>query len=87
MQEFLSLFNVPLLSATLRVSTALILASLGYVICIQAGVVDMGLEGKLLLGAFLSVYITGTIAITVFNKIHLAQTDYHKSRNTCADYI
>ena len=59
MQEFLSLFNVPLLSATLRVSTALILAGLGYVICIQAGVVDMGLEGKLLLGAFLSVYITG----------------------------
>lgn len=59
MQEFLSLFNMALLSATLRVSTPLILAGLGYVICVQAGVVDMGLEGKLLFGAFLSVFITG----------------------------
>lgn len=59
MQEFLSLFNVALLSATLRVSTSLILAGLGYVICAQAGVVDMGLEGKLLCGAFLSVFVTG----------------------------
>ena len=58
MQEFLSLFNITLFSATLRVSTCLILAGLSYVICAQSGVVDMALEGKLLFGAFISVFLT-----------------------------
>jgi simple sugar transport system permease protein len=41
-----------LLASTLRVSTPLILCALAGVLCERAGVIDLGLEGKMLLTAF-----------------------------------
>ena len=41
-----------LLASTLRVSTPLILCALAAVLSERAGVIDLGLEGKMLLSAF-----------------------------------
>lgn len=58
MSTFLGLFDISLLNAMLRISVPLILASLCYAVCAQAGVIDMGLEGKMLFGAFSAVLMT-----------------------------
>lgn len=58
MHSFFSLIDLSLLGATLRIGTTLLLGSLGYSICSRAGVIDMGIEGKLLLGAFIAAYVT-----------------------------
>ena len=41
-----------LLASTLRVSTPLILCALAGTLCERAGVIDLGLEGKMLMTAF-----------------------------------
>lgn len=52
------LINLSLLVAAIRISVPLILGGLCYVICARAGVTDMGLEGKMLFGAFMAVLFT-----------------------------
>ena len=41
-----------MLASTLRVSTPLILCAMAGIVCERAGVIDLGLEGKMLLTAF-----------------------------------
>src|SRR5439155_13731087 len=45
---------VLILSATLRVATPLILCALGALFCERSGLIDIGLEGKMLAAAFVA---------------------------------
>jgi len=59
---------VSILSATLRVATPLILAALAGLFAERAGVVDVGLEGKMLAGAFAAAAtaaVTGSVWLGV----------------------
>lgn len=54
------------LTATLRMSTPLLLAALGELIAERAGVLNLGVEGMMLTGAlfgFLGVYATGSLTL------------------------
>lgn len=55
MQDFLSFFTIPLFSSAIRLGTPIILAALGGAICNRAGVLNLALEGEMLLGAFLGI--------------------------------
>ena len=57
-----------LLASTLRVSTPLILCALAGLLCERAGVIDLGLEGKMLLAAFAAGAtgaVTGSLALAL----------------------
>ncbi|MCA9954071.1 MAG: ABC transporter permease, partial [Anaerolineales bacterium] len=48
-------FTIALLSSGLRLATPIILAALGGAICNRAGVLNLALEAKMLLGAFVAI--------------------------------
>lgn len=60
------LLTVALINSGIRLATPIILAALGGVICSRAGILNLALEGKMLLGAFLAIlgafYIGNTYA-------------------------
>ncbi len=58
MKELLSIFNVELLIGTIRLSTPIILASIGATICEKSGIVNIAMEGVMIIGAFFSTIIT-----------------------------
>jgi ABC-type uncharacterized transport system permease subunit len=75
MEEFFSL-TVLILSATLRVATPLILCALGALFCERSGIIDIGLEGKMLAAAFLSAAaasVTGSALVGLLAGILIAQ--------------
>ncbi|MDL2294143.1 ABC transporter permease [Ruminococcaceae bacterium OttesenSCG-928-D13] len=47
-----------LISSMLRLGTPLLLAALGVLVSAKGGIVNMGMEGNMLFGAFMSVYVT-----------------------------
>jgi simple sugar transport system permease protein len=58
MSEILGIFGIPLLWATIRKSVPLIFASTGGFFSERAGVVNIGLEGMMLFGAFSGAVIS-----------------------------
>lgn len=59
--QFSSIFNIGLLFMALRVTTPILLAALGGLICEQAGVVNIALEGLMLFSALCGILV-GTAA-------------------------
>lgn len=52
MSDFLSLFGIGLFAATIRMSTPLILGGVGAVFSERSGIMNLGIEGTMLMGAF-----------------------------------
>ena len=68
--------TVLILSATLRVATPLILCALGALFCERAGLIDIGLEGKMLAAAFIAAAAaaaTKSAAVGLLAGILIAQ--------------
>ncbi len=57
MDGFSELMTPALISSGIRLATPIILAALGGALCNRAGVLNLALEGKMLLGAFLGIVI------------------------------
>jgi simple sugar transport system permease protein len=55
MEQFFSVFTVELLNSGIRLATPILLAALGGALCNQAGVLNLALESKMLLGAFVGI--------------------------------
>lgn len=55
MEQFFSVFTVELLNSGIRLATPILLAALGGALCNQAGVLNLALESKMLLGAFIGI--------------------------------
>ena len=63
MEELLYLLSSDMFLSTLRLSIPLTLAALGATICERSGIINLGVEGMMLLGAFsgvLGVHLTGS---------------------------
>jgi simple sugar transport system permease protein len=59
---------VSMLAATLRIATPLLLAALGELVTERAGILNLGVEGMMLMGAFtgiLATNVTGSLALGV----------------------
>lgn len=62
MEQLLQVFSVDLIRSGVRLGTPVILAAIGGALCNRAGVLNLALEGKMLLGAFvglLAAYFLG----------------------------
>ncbi|MCX8058882.1 MAG: ABC transporter permease [Spirochaetes bacterium] len=57
MEHLFSIFNQDLFAAMIRLATPIILASVGAVICERAGIVNIAIEGIMIMGAFFASYI------------------------------
>ncbi len=55
MQGFFSVFTIELANSGIRLATPLILAALGGALCNKAGVLNLALESKMLMGAFVGI--------------------------------
>ncbi len=86
MKELLSIFNVDLLFGTIRLSTPIILASIGATVCEKSGIVNIAMEGIMIVGAFFSAIVTlstnnpwlgllaGVTFSIIFSLIHAVAT-------------
>jgi general nucleoside transport system permease protein len=71
-ENTLIVFIVGLISATLRVSTPLILGTIGELFCERSGVLNLGIEGTMVLGAFIGFAVgdaTGSLWMGVLAAI------------------
>src|SRR6185503_14503997 len=55
MENLANLFTLDLIRSGIRLATPIILAALGGALCHRAGVLNLALEGKMLLGAFVGI--------------------------------
>lgn len=82
MEFFESVFSMNMLIATLRMAVPLAIASIGSVLCERSGIINLGIEGMMLVGAFGAVagahfttnpwlgVLTGIIVGGLFGLLH-----------------
>ncbi|WP_027340788.1 ABC transporter permease [Halonatronum saccharophilum] len=71
------IFNLQTLYATIRMATPLVIAAIGGIFCERSGIINIALEGMMLMGAFIAVLISyftgspwlGLIGATVFGGV------------------
>lgn len=56
MELFYALFNTEFIATTIRMATPLLLATMGGILCERSGVINIGLEGMMLIGALMAVF-------------------------------
>ncbi len=66
MNEFINVWILGMLGATLRVAAPLTLAALGGLICERSGVVNIALEGLMVVGAFFAIWGSLTFGHWIF---------------------
>ena len=86
MSDVLSILNTDLLVATIRLSTPITLAAIGATICERSGVINIAMEGIMIIGAFFAAVITyftgnpwlgllgGIVSGGLFSMIHAFAT-------------
>ncbi len=86
MSGFFSIVNADLFYAMIRLSTPITLAAIGAVVCERSGIVNIAMEGIMIIGAFFAVVgayytgspwvglIVGVLAGGVFSLIHAVAT-------------
>ena len=56
--DIFGLFDLDILAASIRVSIPIMLAALGGLLCLRAGVFNIALEGMMLVGSFVAIVVT-----------------------------
>ena len=86
MDGFFAIFNTELLVATIRLSTPITLAAIGATICEKSGIVNIAMEGMMIIGAFFATVVAffsgnpwlgllaGVVAGGLFSLIHAFAT-------------
>ncbi len=86
MDGILAILNTDLLVATIRLSTPITLAAVGATICERSGIVNIAMEGIMIMGAFFAVIvayytgnpwlglIAGVVAGGIFSLVHAVAT-------------
>ena len=62
MEHLMDVFNIGLLQNTLRTATPVILAAMGGLLTEQAGIMNIGMDGMILMGAFVAVAFSFTLS-------------------------
>ena len=58
MEALFGFFTIPLLNSAIRLATPIILAALGAALCNKAGVLNLAIDGKITVGAFVAIVTT-----------------------------
>jgi general nucleoside transport system permease protein len=72
MDGFFNVFTIELVNSGIRLATPIILAALGGALCNKAGVLNLALESKMLLGAFVgivSAYFLGNTGLGILTAV------------------
>jgi general nucleoside transport system permease protein len=77
MENFFNFFTINLLGSTVRLATPIILAALGAALCNKAGVLNLAIDGKITVGAFVAIVITYYIRnYSAFGAAHPAVSTF-----------
>ncbi|GHT77485.1 ABC transporter permease [Spirochaetia bacterium] len=73
MEQFFGFFTINLINSAVRLATPIILASLGAALCNKAGVLNLAIDGKITVGAFVAIVTTYCLRnYTAFGMAHPA---------------